>query len=79
MPQGGIVIFFQNFLAYTCFAHVGDHVQENLGDLEVVEKLTFFKNWLKLDQMDPPGMRAFFRPPPNHLNFGTDDLLHKQS
>ena len=27
----------------------------------------------------PSGMRWFFRPPPNHLYFGTHDLLHKQS
>src|SRR3954468_3244338 len=39
----------------------------------------FLKNWLKLDQMVPPGMRAFFRPPPNHLSFGTHDLFHKQN
>ena len=35
--------FFQKFLSQTCLAHVCHHVQENLGDLEVVEKFTFFQ------------------------------------
>ena len=58
---------------------MGHHVQENLGDLEVVEKFTFFQKLAYVKRPNgPSGMRAFFQPPPNHLNFGTHDLLHKQ-
>src|SRR4051812_8129611 len=42
------------------------------------EKSHLFKNWLKLRPNGPSGMRSFFRPPPNDLNFGTHDLLHTQ-
>ena len=36
-------IFFPNFLSWTCLAHVGHRVIEKLGDLEVVEKITFVR------------------------------------
>ena len=64
-------IFFQTIFSYPCLAHVGHHVQENLGELEVVEKSPLFKNWLKLDQMFPPKCGHFI----DHLQI-TSILAH---
>ena len=58
---------------------MGDHVQENLGDFGGGGKIHVFSKTGLSDQMVPPGMRAFFRPHPNHLTFGTHDLFHKQN
>ena len=50
---------------------MGHRVIVKLGDLEVVEKMTFVQNWLKLDQMVPPECGDFF----DHLQI-TSILAH---
>ena len=52
-------------------AHVGHRVIEKLGDLEVVEKITFVQKWLKLEEMVPPERGDFF----DHLQI-TSILAH---
>src|SRR3954469_12253756 len=42
------------------------------------EKSHFFEKLAYVRPNGPSGMRSFFRPPPNDLNFGTHYLLHKQ-
>ena len=55
--------------------------RDHVAKIEVIwrwwKNSPFINNWLKLPN-GPSGMRAFFRPPPNQLNFGTHDLLHKK-
>ena len=76
--RGHCKIFFSKFSFIDMFGTYGSLCHREIGWFGGGGKNHLCsKNGLSRPN-GPSGMRWFFRPPPNHLNFGTHDLSHKQ-